>query len=123
MECGVVMHHIFQILSKLKIFIHVLPQVTHSLNSNARWSGNYAKPDERSMETWCGSLKSEHEADQSWEPLKRMEVVLLDLKQNWLRWNKYAGDAGDAQERLWRYIMDLEISPKPKSLHVLMQTS
>jgi hypothetical protein len=32
----VVMHHVFQILSKLKRFIHVLPQVNFSLNFNAR---------------------------------------------------------------------------------------
>jgi len=33
------MHHIFQILSKLKIFVHVLPQVNFALNLDVLLDG------------------------------------------------------------------------------------
>jgi len=93
------------------------------LNSNACWSGNYAEPDEMSMETLCGQLKVEDEVEKGWELLKRTKFDLLDPEKNWLRWTKDVGYVGDAEERLWRYKMDLDISPKPKSFHILMQIS
>jgi len=61
------MHHVFQVLSKLKIFVPVLPQVTLALNSNACWIVNYAEQDKMSAKSWCRLLKFEDELEQGWE--------------------------------------------------------
>ena len=61
------MHHVFQVLSILKRFVPVLPQVTLSLNSNACWSVNYAEQDEMSTKPWCRLLKFEDEVEQGCE--------------------------------------------------------
>ena len=107
------MHHVLQILSKLKRFIHVLPQVNFSSNFDARWSENYAEQDERSVEPWCGLLKFEHGAEKGWELLKRMKQMraaqkMMRAEENrrwyvgsyWRR-KKSVEDVGDVEERIW----------------------